>query len=55
MVLTDSLSAFALATNSTGSSSGMALPPQFILLGVVAIVVMTLAYFFLKKGSGGSD
>lgn len=56
-MLPDSFTALApiAQTTTTTSSSGMAIPPLFLALGIGAIVVMTLAWFYLKKGKGGSD
>lgn len=56
-MLPDSLTAFApiAQTTTTTGSSGMAIPPLFLALGIGAIVVMTIAWFFLKKGKGGAD
>lgn len=44
------------ATTTTGGGAGqMALPPEFVALGVAGIVVMTVVWFWLKQGGSSSE
>lgn len=42
------------ATTTTAGGANTGLPAEFVALGVIAIVVMTVVWFYLKRKSGGS-